>query len=378
MLICGRQWGKTTLLVAIGLERVTNGQRVGYFLPTTKMASEVWRSLRSRLDPITRDRSELERRIETYSGGVLELWSVDNPEGPRGRHYDAALVDEARFMPKLQYIVDDVIKPTLFRRSGDLWIATSPRGAGYLKTLFQRGKDAGADDWASWRRPTWWNPYIRASELTRYRGDVPDRTFRQEVAALFISDAGAVFRYVRRQASAPALDGPAAGRTYVAGVDWGKSNDFTVVAIMDAASRRLVALDRFNNIGWRVQSRRVAATLRRWRVAVAIVEQNSIGDVLLERLAEMDLPVVGWTATNATKCHIIDTLSNDIETGRLTFPHIPQLIIELESMETQRTPSGLYTYNAPAGFHDDTVIALALANAGADSATVDLISEVQL
>lgn len=45
----------------------------------------------------------------------------------------------------------------------------------------------------------------------------------------------------------------------------------------------------------------------------------------------------------------------------MTFPRIEALISELEVFEYQERPGGLLAYNAPDGYHDDCVMALALA-----------------
>ena len=50
-----------------------------------------------------------------------------------------------------------------------------------------------------------------------------------------------------------------------------------------------------------------------------------------------------------------------IENGQLTIPHVPELIYELKLYGYKTTRSGNVQYGAPEGYHDDCVVALALA-----------------
>jgi hypothetical protein len=58
--------------------------------------------LRSTLAPVTRDKSEQEKRLELINGGVVELWSLDSADSGRGRKYAAVVVDEAAMIPTLE------------------------------------------------------------------------------------------------------------------------------------------------------------------------------------------------------------------------------------------------------------------------------------
>src|SRR5574340_546424 len=73
---CGRRWGKTVL----GMDRLIHpalaGKPVAWFSPSYKLQAETWCELRSTLDPVTRDKSEQEKRLELIGGGVIELWSL--------------------------------------------------------------------------------------------------------------------------------------------------------------------------------------------------------------------------------------------------------------------------------------------------------------
>ena len=89
-----------------------------------------------------------------------------------------------------------------------------------------------------------------------------------------------------------------------------------------------------------------------------------MGGPLVEALQRMDLPVQPFTTTNATKASIVDALALAFERGDIRIPNDATLIAELQAFELDKLPSGLIRYAAPAGFHDDCVMSLALAWSG--------------
>jgi len=73
------------------------------------------------------------------------------------------------------------------------------------------------------------------------------------------------------------------------------------------------------------------------------------------------LPVAGFLTTGPSKAGIIQGLALAFERETIRIPNDPVLIGELQAFEGSRSPSGNMRYGAPAGLHDDTVMALAIA-----------------
>ena len=360
-LSCGRRWGKSVL----GIDRLVRpalaGQTAAYFTPTYKMLAETWREVSRILSPVTARSNASDHRLELLTGGVLDMWSLDNPDSARGRKYHRVVVDEAAMVPKLEEAWQAVIRPTLTDYKGDAWFLSTPRGRNFFWTLWQRGQDPEHPDYASWQMPTVANPYIDPTEVEAARADLAERVFAQEYLAVFLEDAGGVFRRVQEVAIAEPQDGPVAGHDYVLGVDWGRHHDFTVLALIDLITNELVALDRFNKIEYATQTLRLRALAERFRPEAILAERNSMGEPLIEQLVREGLPVRPFTTTNATKAEVIDNLALAFERGDLKILPDPVLVAELQAFEAERLPSGLMRYGAPEGMHDDTVMALALA-----------------
>ncbi|MBN2305138.1 MAG: hypothetical protein JXQ72_11705, partial [Anaerolineae bacterium] len=165
----------------------------------------------------------------------------------------------------------------------------------------------------------------------------------------------------QESATVPPEPGPVPGERYVMGVDWARAADFTCLAVMAAGSRRLVVLERFNEIGWELQRGRLASLAATWNPSAIWAEANSIGGPNIEALQAEGLPVIPFTTTASTKGPLIESLALALERGELAILPDPVLLRELEAYTMTRRADGRYSYAAPPGEHDDTVIALALA-----------------
>jgi hypothetical protein len=232
-----------------------------------------------------------------------------------------------------------------------------------------RGCNTAYPEWKSWRFPTTANPLIDPGEIVAARLLLPEHLYRQEYEAEFLADSGAVFRHVEKAATVEPGSEPEPGERYVFGVDWARDRDFSCIAVIATHSRRLVALDRFNEIGWSLQRGRLAALYEKWRPEAIWAEANSIGGPNIEALQVEGLPVIAFTTTSASKSPLIESLVLAIERGEIGLLRDPVLIGELQAFQLDRLPSGRYRYSAPPGEHDDCVISVALAWHGVTHAT---------
>jgi hypothetical protein len=94
-----------------------SGKPVERFSPTNKLMAETWRELRATLAPVTRDKSEQEKRLELLGGGSIELWSLDSPDASRGRKYATVVIDEAAMISTLEQAWQQSIRKELASQS---------------------------------------------------------------------------------------------------------------------------------------------------------------------------------------------------------------------------------------------------------------------
>jgi len=365
VLVCGRRWGKTTLALCIVVPALIAGQSVGWFAPNMKYLLEAWRFLVRILRPITAYRNGSEHRIELITGGVLEAWTIHDPDAGRSRKYHIAVIDEAAKARHLKVWWEEAGRSTLIDYQGEAWFLSTPKGKNFFHTLFAWGRDNLDGEWQMWRMPTASNPHVPSSEVRKMRKQLPRRVYRQEVEAAFLDDGGGVFQLVREAATGYPMK-PYEG-TFVIGADWGRTTDYTVFVVMDASTKQVVEYMRFSGVRFRIQRQRLKKLYEKWGASTILAEENSLGKPNVEALQEDGLPVRGFYTSNETKAHIIESLVLGIENGEVELLDDEIMIDEFQCYEQSTLPSGRIRYSAPDGMHDDVVIATALAYEAAGS-----------
>lgn len=355
----GRRFGKTMLATTECLDVAMQGGRAWWVSPTYKMSEVGWRPLRliaAQLEAT--DIRRVDKEIHLPGGGMVGVRSADNPDALRGEGLDFLVMDEAAYIQREAWT--EALRPSLSDRLGRALFISTPRGRNWFWEQYQRGV-TGADDYAAFQYPTSANPYIRKSEIEAARSELPELIFRQEYLAEFIDDQGSVFRRVQEAARVEELTDPIPGRQYSAGVDVAASVDYTVISVMDDMSKELVYLDRFNRVDYNLLIDRLESVYKRWGLRTMKVESNSIGQPVIDALKARGLAIIPFMTTSSTKQVLIQNLQAAFENGAIGIINNPILIGELLSFESKRNASGSFSYSAPAGMHDDTVMSLAIA-----------------
>jgi hypothetical protein len=215
----------------------------------------------------------------------------------------------------------------------------------------------------------------------RMKADELGHKFKQEYpedpSTCFLTSGSSVFTGFQSLLYQPDEQGAMDEHLYVMGIDWSGGGqgdaDSHAVSIADATDYREVFL-------WTTRGRdddailaEIVEFVKRWRVIAIVPEFNSMGATLTRRLfkllnegghdwgtnrrGESLEPVVSpVTMTNQTK----DELVKDFKAGfKANYKLIDDAngTDELLSFESRQLPSGLWTYGAKSGKHDDTVIA---------------------
>jgi phage FluMu gp28-like protein len=322
--------------------------------PTYQQAKIAFNILDKALKHIAKvNRSEL--KIEIFNEITFEFKSAERPDNLRGFGLEYLVMDEAAHID--ERVWHDVLRPALADKQGKLLAISTPNGQNWFYQLWLRGQNKEGN-YASWQMPTMMNPYIKPEEIEELRRSLPERVFKQEIEAQFIEGASSVFRHIDeciKQYTVPC--NPSGG--VVLGVDLAKYEDFTVIIAMDETGR-VIDFDRFNNLDWEIQKARIIDKARKYRAKV-VLDSTGVGDPIFEDLRKSGINVEGYKFTHESKQKLINSLSIAIESQTITLPYISELITELKAYEYRLTNSGKVVMNAPAGHHDDCVIALALA-----------------
>jgi hypothetical protein len=113
-------------------------------------------------------------------------------------------------------------------------------------------------------------------------------------------------------------------------------------------------------LGYEALEDRLHAAYTRFNVQTMVIEDNSIGQPVIDHLRGRGMNIVGFHTSAATKQPLIQGLQSAFEHGAIRILNDPTQVGELQAYESERMAYG-FRYGAPAGLHDDTVMALALA-----------------
>jgi hypothetical protein len=386
----GRRFGKTLCMAAEILDRAgcEQGGDYGWIAPTYNVAERGIEAFRQIADGFVRVVGRMPTRIEFEGAmGPVRIWflSADNPDNIRGYGFQGLVVDEAAMIPKdvWQY----VLRPTISQTLGWAVFVSTPKGRNWFYDFYTRGCDPEEKDYASLRFPSSASPFFPASEWEDAKRTLPEDVFRQEYEAEFLEDSAGVFRGVDSCLIEPGslVNGHLSlGPDVVIGCDVAKHTDFTVLIAMDAESGRCFAMERFNQLDWPIQKERILAFVKRYRGRL-ILDTTGVGDPIFDELKQVLSDVEGFKFSASSKVALIQRLIVAVEQRKVCWPAARReigsqrsevslrqaqdntscwevLTNEMKRFEYEIMASGHIRYGAPSGYHDDCVIALALAN----------------
>ncbi len=380
----GRRFGKTLCLAAELLDRggCEKSGDYGWVAPTYNVADRGIEAFRTIADGFIQICGRAPTRVE-FKGpsGKVRVWflSADNPDNIRGFGFQGVVIDEAAAIPA--DVWHYVLRPTIAQTLGWAVFVSTPKGHNWFYDLFTRGMDPGETDYASLTFPSKASPYFPVKEWDEARRTLPEDVFRQEYMAEFLEDSAGVFRNIDG-----CLIGDEAGvtgdeyrRNVVIGCDVAKHTDWTVLIAMDAETGRCFAMERFNHLDWPIQKERILGFVRRYRGRL-ILDASGVGDPIFDDLKRVYPDVEGFKFTSTSKVELVQRLIVAVEQRKVSWPGPREafeqkdakdtkdrrdwdvLTAEMRRYEYAIGPSGGITYNAPDGYHDDCVMALALAN----------------
>jgi hypothetical protein len=244
------------------------------------------------------------------------------------------------------------------------FLASTPRGKNLFFQMAQLGM--GDNEQYHYHSMTYReNPFYDLQEIEDAKVTLPDAVFRQEYEAEFVGDEGIVFENLKHCSRINKfITERVRGEKYFAGLDLARQSDYTVLTIMND-KREVVFVYRINKTSWDLITRNIVKWLLVFQ-PVLFVEVNSIGDVIYENIQKNYKRVVPFITTNNSKQEIVEDLIYEFSQGGIAIPTpdlMPEFYRELEifSFEYSKKTRTI-RYGAPAGFTDDCVISLALAN----------------
>jgi len=360
----GRRWGKTISGLNWVLEGICKeGGPVWWVAPIYAQSKMAYRRLlnaakKGGADKAIKSKSDSELRIEFINDAVLEFKSADNYENLRGEGLKRVIVDEAARVKK--EVFEEIIRPAISDTAGRVLFLSTPKGKNWFYDLWTRGQDPLQKDFKSWKFPTSDNPKVPPEDIDQARQSLPANVFSQEYLAEFLENQAGVFRNVKECAHSKRESPNLKEKKYYAGLDIARLRDFTVFTMLDNRANQIFK-DRFNILDWAVQKQRIITICQDYKPAV-LMDSTGIGDPIYDDLQRARLNIEGYKFTQDSKKKLIEFLMLSFEKKAINILDDPDQTNELEMFEYQLGQSGIVHYSAPDGYHDDCVIALALAN----------------
>ncbi len=332
--------------------------------PTFDMGILGYRNVQALLGPAMKEHVQRPYVTKCWNGSTLVLKTAQEPEHLRGAAVTAAVLDEAG-TPTYD-MAWPVIRTTISETKGRLKIIGNPgdRG-GFFWRAVGYGKDETMPEWAYHQ----WNfldrPTATQEELEEAKRELGEDSadYQRYYLGKFVDEDGAFFTKVLHT-STMQEQGPRVGASYMIGVDAAIKTDFFVASVLREDNNTQVAVSRHKGPPSRQQSMEVKRLSDKYNHAMVQVEVNGPGEAIYQDLIDLNVPVRPFNTTGKSKGEILHQLQKDIATGRLKLLNHPMQIHELEQFQCYRTKTGSLKYGAPMGEHDDTVMALALANNG--------------
>lgn len=392
------------------------GARVWIVAPTYDLADRVFlpvlRLLKRYFPTFIESASERDGVIYLVGGGIIQRKTAENPDALVGEELDLLVLEEAARIGEEE---KEMATQRLITRNGRSITISSPTSVKWFMRDFELGQgngfhyefygepiegckyagrkvrfirneavnDPDAAEFFSVRVPTHANhrldPTVPGNprDLITWERKMPERLFRQDVLAEFVGKTGLVFQHVddyclprsthERKKAEP-------GRYYTVGWDPARTMDYSVCSVWDVREKRQVFLDRFRG-DWNYQYGRVIDLCYRFNRPSLYIDATGKGDavhqnidVLNRRLA--DTPKGRFarqvesvtTYSNAEKRALVESLVTALEQGDAKLLDYPEQMSELRLFEyVESETTRVIRYTAPRGFHDDIVMADALA-----------------
>jgi len=367
VLACGRRWGKTEACAAAILLEIlgSSSSKQLILAPTLDQAAILFHRVVEFAEALFP--GEVSTRKSPYPSlriGDHVVWARSGHVGRslRGQGATHIVVDEAAYVP--EELITEIALPMLATTHGRLTLLSTPFGKNHFWRLFRRGADGQENFWSR-TAPSWESPYVNADFLALQEELISERAYAVEYGAEFMDSAGAVFLTEELEAATMRTLPELEVDSVCIGVDFGKYDDYSAVVVVQGNrdGANVIHCEKHRRENWEVLVQRIADVVNRYPTARVICDETGTGDAVMA-LLRPQMPkhrLEGLVFTPATKTGLIDSLSMMFNRRTIRMNPNLDLLRELQHFEVTHRASGHLRMEAVAGYHDDLVIALALA-----------------
>jgi hypothetical protein len=323
--------------------------------------------------------------------GKMEIWLAngssikflhgrDAEVTVEGEAIDAFVMDEAGKQNKQLWFS---LFTTITQTMGLGIITGTPRGHNWYYDVFRQAKHDPFFCWAQLQ--TSCSPYVKSKAVEQAKRILPKHLFEQYYLALFVAQS-TVYGDLSGIWTGENLitksvwfhpDPDEFKKPVCIGYDPGKRQDPAAIVAVNADGQ-LVAYARMKQKEYQFQRKILRGIMGKFTGPSNMLnfDRTGVGDAIGEGISQIIESISGdWTVNpmvfmNSMKQDLVSRLIVSIEHGWLRSPRIEVLEHELGSLEVTNTKSGMASYGAPKGEHDDVHWALAMAVFGSHSAKI--------
>ena len=298
----------------------------------------------------------------------IEIKSADDPETLQTAGPDFIWITESQDIKEAAW---NKLRPML-NSAGRLGLACiegiPPYGRSHwFSRLFNYASQNPSNLYEAFHASSFENVFLTKEQkdaIYEEKETMPEAIWERMYLAKQPDGGGTFFRHSKIMEAATALpySSPQKGRRYVAGLDLGKKQDYTVFIIKDSRSRASVYSMEMQGTDWMSQLESIFFEVKKWGIDDMRVDSTGLGDVIFDHLLASGLPVTPFKFTSQSKYQLFNNYYIALENETVTFPTgWTTLVKQLEDIAIRQSGNGGYIFFTEAQEHDDWVDAELLA-----------------
>lgn len=196
----GRRSGKTFFETEnMAFKAISGKDRTIFYVAPNQVQARniIWENLKKRLHGIGEaNEQRLEMRVPTVDGGtsLIKVAGWENRENFRGQSAYHITFDELDTMKDFFIGWQEIFRPALIDTGGTAHFIGTPKKEN--PNLRRLEKEAQGDvHWDCFHFTSWDNPNLAPGELEKAREEMDGDTYKQEILAEYVDNAGALFKY---------------------------------------------------------------------------------------------------------------------------------------------------------------------------------------
>ena len=237
----------------------------------------------------------------------------------------------------------------------------------WFSKLFNWAQKTPTEDYQAFQATTFDNVFLTEKQkqaINDEKSTMPEAVWERMYLAKQPDGGTGFFRPSKIQAAANCKESlfPDETQRYVAGLDLGKKQDYTVLVIKNARLRESVYALEMQGNDWVSQIETISREIDRWKIGDLRIDSTGLGDVVFDHLLNSGMPVTPFKFSAQSKYQLFQNYYIALENENVRFPESwSTLVKQLEDISIRTSGNGGYVFYNETNEHDDWVDAELLA-----------------